>query len=110
MSHRIELAAGWSPWRWACLSGAGFPARLVLDRAREEVKPAYVDLDSPIYVDVLARQLRAASAASLSEMLPGVDEAWVEDAAGERDTAELRLAAVDPEPWRPGQGALEPQP
>jgi hypothetical protein len=33
-------------------------------------------------------------------MLPAVEDAWVIDAGGARYTAELRMAAVDPEPWR----------
>jgi hypothetical protein len=84
--------------RWA--RTLGMP-RFLFVKTPEEVKPVYVDLDSTVYVEMLAKQLRGASAATLSEMLPAVDEAWVIDAAGERYTAELRIAAVDPEPWRP---------
>ncbi len=69
----------------------------------EEVKPVYVDFDSPLYVELLAKQLRAASAATLSEMLPALNDTWLLDAEGARYTAELRLAAVDPKPWRPPQ-------
>jgi Lantibiotic dehydratase, N terminus len=83
--------------RWA--RSLGMP-RWMFVKTAEEVKPVYVDLDSAVYVDLLAKQLRGASAATLSEMLPAVEDAWVVDGAGERYTAELRIAAVDPEPWR----------
>jgi hypothetical protein len=83
--------------RWA--RALGLP-RWVFAKTPEEVKPVYVDFDSTIYVELLAKQLRGASAASLSEMLPTAADAWVIDAAGARYTAELRIAAVDPEPWR----------
>jgi len=33
-------------------------------------------------------------------MLPTFDELWLEDAQGSRYTSELRIAAVDPQPWR----------
>jgi hypothetical protein len=92
--------------RWA--RSLGMP-RWMFVKTAEEVKPVYVDLDSAIYVELLAKQLRGASAATLSEMLPAVDEAWVTDAGGARYTAELRIAAVDPEPWRPGPWPREPE-
>jgi hypothetical protein len=79
----------------------GMP-RWVFVKTAEEVKPVYVDFDSTIYIEMLAKQLRSASSAWLSEMLPTVDDAWVIDAAGARYTAELRIAAVDPVPWQPG--------
>jgi len=84
--------------RWA--RSLGMP-RWVFIKTAEEVKPVYVDFDSTVYVEVLAKQLRGASAASLSEMLPAPQDVWVVDAAGARYTAELRVAAVDPEHWRP---------
>jgi hypothetical protein len=87
--------------RWA--RSLGMP-RWVFVKTAEEVKPVYVDFDSTIYVEMLAKQLRGASLASLSEMLPTVEDAWVIDAAGARYAAELRIAAVDPEPWQPERG------
>jgi Lantibiotic dehydratase, N terminus len=83
--------------RWA--RSLGMP-RWVFVKTPEEVKPVYVDFDSTIYVEMLAKQLRGASAASLSEMLPTAEQAWVLDAGGAHYAAELRIAAVDPEPWR----------
>ncbi len=85
--------------RWA--RALGMP-RWVFVKTPEEVKPVYVDFDSTIYVELLAKQLRGASSAALSEMLPAPEDAWVVDADGARYTAELRIAAVDPEPWRAG--------
>ncbi|HWU91238.1 MAG TPA: lantibiotic dehydratase, partial [Kofleriaceae bacterium] len=82
--------------RWA--RSLGLP-RWVFVKTPEEVKPVYVDFDSTIYVEMLAKQLRGASAAALSEMLPTAEDAWLVDAAGARYTAELRIAAVDPAPW-----------
>lgn len=82
--------------RWA--RALGMP-RWVFVKTVEEVKPVYVDFDSPLYVETLAKQLRSASAASLSEMLPRLDESWVVDGDGERYTGELRIAAVDPVAW-----------
>jgi hypothetical protein len=68
-------------------------------RTPEEVKPTYVDLESPTYVDLAARLIRAASAVSFSEMLPGFDGCWLPDAQGRRYTSELRMVAVDPQVW-----------
>jgi hypothetical protein len=82
--------------RWA--RSLGMPRWLFVKTA-EEVKPVYVDLDSTVYVELLAKLLRGASAATLSEMLPAFDELWVTDADGARYTAELRIAAVDPVAW-----------
>jgi hypothetical protein len=82
--------------RWA--RSLGMP-RWLFVKTPEETKPVYVDLESTVFVELLAKHLRAASAASLSEMLPAVDETWVVDANGAAYTSELRLAVVDPEPW-----------
>jgi hypothetical protein len=69
----------------------------------EETKPAYVDFESPVFVDLLAKYLRGASAATISEMLPDLEAAWLVDAAGERYTCELRIVAVDARAWTPRQ-------
>lgn len=84
--------------RWA--RSLGMP-RWVFARTAEEVKPVFVDFDSTIYVEMLAKQLRGASSASLSEMLPTVEDAWVIDSTGVRYSAELRIAALDPLRWQP---------
>jgi hypothetical protein len=87
--------------RWA--RSLGLP-RWVFVKTPEEQKPVYVDFSSPVYVDMLAKQLRMASAAAFTEMLPTVEQTWVRDASGARYTSELRVAAVDPERWQPESG------
>jgi hypothetical protein len=67
----------------------------------EETKPCFVDLDCPIYVEILAKLVRKASAVTVTEMVPGIDETWVVDARRERYTGELRLVAVDGQSWSP---------
>lgn len=52
-----------------------------------EPKPFYVDLESPVLVDVLRRALPAPTAGAeavlfVTEMLPGPEELWVQDASG----------------------------
>ncbi|ASW55435.1 lantibiotic dehydratase [Plantactinospora sp. KBS50] len=66
-----------------------------------EPRPFYVDFDSPVYVNILAkaiRRLRTADPAAVltvSEMLPTPEQAWLTDERGERYCSELRLVAVD---------------
>ena len=84
--------------RWA--SEHGFPPRMFA-KIPEETKPLYVDFTSSLYVDLLAKLVRRASALSISEMLPDLEQTWLIDADGQQYTSELRLVAVDPIPWRP---------
>jgi hypothetical protein len=79
----------------------GLP-RFVFAKSTIEVKPVYIDLDSPLFVDALSKLARAGKEhvaggvkIVLTEMLPATDESWLPDAAGERYTSELRLVAVD---------------
>ena len=71
-----------------------------------EVKPFYVDFESPLSVDVLAKVLRRGAKAdsavpvTVSEMLPTPGQCWLTDAQGNRYVSELRVIAVNPEPWR----------
>lgn len=65
-----------------------------------EPRPLYVDLSSSPYVEVMARWARVAETMHVSEMLPAHGQTWLADAAGRRYTCELRMAAVDPQPWR----------
>ena len=83
--------------RWA--QALGMP-RWVFVRTPEETKPMYVDFASTIYVEMFAKQLRAATHATVSEMLPTIADAWVTDVAGEHYTSELRIATLDPASWR----------
>ena len=76
--------------------------RFVFVKAPVEVKPFYVDFDSPTYIDLLARIVRRSVSKSpddefisVSEMLPRFGEMWLPDAKGERYTGELRIVALD---------------
>lgn len=87
---------------WA--RSAGLPRRVFL-KTPEETKPLFLDLASPTFVELAARMVRGASSVSISEMLPDTGELWLVDAERRRYTSELRIVAVDPEPWRPGPQA-----
>ncbi|MBA2677960.1 MAG: lantibiotic dehydratase [Ktedonobacteraceae bacterium] len=76
--------------------------RFLFVRTPNEVKPYYVDLDSPIYVDLFAKAVRQAQSAStegkyitISEMLPDPEHCWLPDANGNRYTSEIRIVVVD---------------
>jgi Lantibiotic dehydratase, N terminus/Coenzyme PQQ synthesis protein D (PqqD) len=73
--------------------------RFVFVRARSGTKPFFVDLDSPLSIDVLARAVRRedGGAITVSEMLPTPDQLWLADAEGRRYTSELRMVAVERE-------------
>jgi hypothetical protein len=88
---RIAAVRGWAREH-------GLP-RFVFYKVPQETKPCFLDLESPHYIEQLARQVRQASRLVVSEMLPGIDEAWLPDADGARYTCELRIVAVDPVEW-----------
>jgi hypothetical protein len=76
--------------------------RFVFMKSPVEVKPVYVDLDSPIYVDLFAKIIRRTSdnkggdeRIAISEMLPRTDQTWLPDNEGRRYTSEFRIVAVD---------------
>ncbi|TDP89887.1 lantibiotic dehydratase [Labedaea rhizosphaerae] len=80
-------------WRVA----AGLPSR-VFAKAGATDKPVYIDFDSPVLVNVLAKMLRGAEpghAVGFTELLPDLDHLWLVDQAGDRYTSELRFAMVD---------------
>ena len=84
---------------WA--SSNGMP-RFVFVKTPTEVKPFYLDFDSPIYVDIFAKVIRQVSqrpgadgSITLTEMLPTPDQSWLTDAEGRHYTSELRMVAVD---------------
>ena len=67
-----------------------------------EVKPFYVDLESPVLVEIFCRAIRRMNSSAgedeeiiFSEMLPGPQQLWLRDAAGASYTSELRFAVVD---------------
>jgi hypothetical protein len=75
---------------------------LGLAKAPVERKPCYVDFDSPVYVDTLAKIVKQSGESatpvgpiSVTEMLPTLDQLWLVDAQGRRYTSELRLVAAD---------------
>ena len=89
--------------RWA--RAEGLP-RQVFVRVPTEVKPFYVDFTSPTYVNLLAKMARGLAGhadagaqgawdVTMTEMLPGTEQAWLDDAQGRRYTSELRFVAVD---------------
>jgi hypothetical protein len=89
--------AGARKWR----ADLNLPA-VVFIKSPVEMKPFYVDFDTPIYVEVLCKMVRRLKSArgtgaeiSISEMLPHFSDLWLPDDAGERYTSEFRLALVD---------------
>lgn len=96
-----RFAAG-RRWRRA----AGLP-RNVFVKVTGEVKPFFVDFDSVISVNILAKSLRRLQEKStgseeisvqFSEMIPSAESLWLTDSAGDRYTSELRIVAVDQRP------------
>jgi Lantibiotic dehydratase, N terminus len=80
--------------RWA--RDHGLP-RWVFVKTPEEVKPVFVDFDSLVYVEQLAKLARAASRIAISEMQPDLHQLWLPDAASELYTSELRMLALAPD-------------
>jgi len=79
----------------------GIP-RFVFYRVPIESKPAYLDFDSPIFVDIFSKMIRRTVDAALpgamvdlSEMLPLFDQIWLTDVSRRRYTSEFRFVAVD---------------
>jgi hypothetical protein len=76
--------------------------RFVFVKTPVEVKPFYVDFDSPIYVETFAKMIRRSAEdgsgdarISVSEMLPHPQQIWLPDAEGHRYTSEIRTVVVD---------------
>jgi hypothetical protein len=78
----------------------GLP-RLAFAGISGEVKPVYVDFGDPLATDVLFAKIRRGrervpgGEVVFTEMLPGPDQLWLRDAAGNRYTAEFRFVCVD---------------
>lgn len=77
--------------------------RFVFVKVQVEVKPFFVDFDSPTYINILAKAIRrtvesgqATSPVTIVEMIPDPDHAWLRDGDDQRYTSELRIVAVDP--------------
>jgi Lantibiotic dehydratase, N terminus len=85
--------------RWA--RAHGMP-RYAFVKAPVEIKPFYVDFDSPIYVEIFAKAVRRTGEANLpeplitvTEMLPEHRALWLQDAEGQSYTSEFRFVALD---------------
>jgi Lantibiotic dehydratase, N terminus len=81
---------------WA--SELGLP-RHVFVRVPHEIKPVYIDFESPLFVELMMTLVREASAITIVEMVPAPDETWLPDHEGQTYSCELRLVAVDPIAW-----------
>lgn len=86
--------------RWA--DDTGVPRHVFVGSPRER-KPLYLDFESPILVEIFLQLARRDPELTITEMLPGPDDCWLPDAAGRRHACELRMAALDPAPWLPGE-------
>ncbi|HZD94909.1 MAG TPA: hypothetical protein VE133_11685, partial [Candidatus Sulfotelmatobacter sp.] len=68
-------------------------------RSASEVKPFYLDMDTPVLVEGLCRAIHQLGSPteeiSFSEMLPTSEQLWLRDAEGNLYTSELRFAVVD---------------
>ncbi len=66
-----------------------------------EPRPFYVDFDSPVYLNILAKATRRLARTdphatlTITEMLPDPTQTWLTDHHGHTYTSELRLVAVD---------------
>jgi hypothetical protein len=85
--------------RW--LQMRGMPD-MVFVKTPTEMKPFYIDMRSPVFVEILCKMVRRLAAGpqangefSFSEMLPDLNHAWLSDAQGQKYTSELRIAFVD---------------
>jgi hypothetical protein len=84
--------------RWA--TERGLP-RFLFMKAPSEPKPMYLDLESPVYVELLCKLARSDEFLTLTEMLPTFDDLWLLDASGAAYCSELRMALVDDVAWSP---------
>ncbi len=85
--------------RWA--KAHGLP-RFLFVKSPNEPKPFYVDLASPIYVNILVKTIHhlavtpeTVTLIRLTEMLPTFDQLWLTDATNQRYTSELRLVIIN---------------
>ncbi|WP_431783118.1 lantibiotic dehydratase [Streptomyces chumphonensis] len=75
--------------------------RFVFVVSPTEPRPFYVDFDSPVYLNILAKAVRRLARKDpearlkVSEMLPTPEQAWLPDDQGRTYTSELRFVAVD---------------
>ena len=116
--HAPRITVGRTVWRretWHILGHQGPPSpeaaapwardrglpRRVFALSPGELKPLYIDFDSPVLTRIMCRQIRRAATdhpdlpVRFTEMLPGPEDCWLADQDGQRYTSELRLVAVD---------------
>lgn len=74
--------------------------RCLFAKVSAEKKPFYLDLESPVYVEIFTQLVRRSSTVMLSEMLPEPNQCWLADAENNTYTSEIRIVAVDPEHWQ----------
>jgi hypothetical protein len=91
--HFIETA------RWRRRHGL---PRHVFVHTSEESKPRYVDLESPIYVDLLRRAAASLSGKKsptlhVTEMYPAPEDLWITDASDRRYASEFLVQLQGPE-------------
>lgn len=93
-ADRFVAARRWAHWH-------SLP-RFVFVKVPVETKPVYVDFDSPVFVNLLAKMVRRQAQEGsedamigFSEMVPGLAQSWLPDAEGNRYTSELRIVALD---------------
>jgi hypothetical protein len=75
--------------------------RFTFIKAPGEPKPIYLDLDSPVFVDIFCKLARAGNTVTVTEMLPTFDQLWLVDADGAAYCAELRTVMLDDQAWVP---------
>ncbi len=97
--EKIDSARFLSVRRWARKKGL---PRFVFVKAPSEVKPFFLDFDSPHCVNIFTKAVRQSAMAdtpdrpiTLSEMVPSLEEIWLPDAKGQRYTSELRFVTLD---------------
>jgi hypothetical protein len=99
-TEKDEVARFVRTREWA--AGLGMP-RHVFVKSNAAERPIYIDLTSPIYVNVLAKMVRQTNAnerlpdktITVAEMLPAHDDLWLTDHEGNRYTSEFRFTWVD---------------
>ncbi len=75
--------------------------RFLFAKVSAEKKPFYLDLESPVYVEIFTQLVRRSTTVTVSEMLPEPEQCWLPDAENNTYTSELRIIAVDPKHWQP---------
>ncbi len=76
----------------------GMPRRVYV-KTDTEAKPFFVDFESPILLDLLARNIKRATRVGFSEMLPTPEQCWLHSGS-QVYCSELRMIAVDARAWR----------